>query len=40
MDGAWVWREANEAAAEIGLAIAIYKNEKPASFVRLPIRID
>jgi len=35
----WSWTPANESATEIGDAIAILKNEKIASFVRLPIEI-
>ncbi len=38
-DTAWVWKPNNQAAAEIASAIAILKNEKVASFVRLPIEI-
>ncbi len=36
----WEWRPADECAADIARAIAIYNNEQPAAFVRLPVRID
>jgi hypothetical protein len=39
-DDAWVWRQANEAAAQIADAIAILKNEKVASFVQVPVEIE
>jgi hypothetical protein len=35
----WIWKPANEAAEPIARAIAILKNERTASFVRLPIEI-
>ncbi len=35
----WVWTPANDSAAEIARAIAIYKDLEGADFVRLPIRI-
>ncbi len=37
---AWTWRPYNQAAEQIAAAIAILKNEKPASFVHLPITIE
>lgn len=36
----WVWTPAAEAGAEIRRAIAIYKNEEVADFVRLPLEIQ
>ncbi|MFA5238777.1 MAG: DUF3450 family protein [Phycisphaerae bacterium] len=36
----WVWRQSNEAAPQIVDAIAILKNEKVASFVLLPVKIE
>lgn len=36
----WVWKAANEAAPQIAEAIAIMKNEKPAGFVQVPVRVD
>jgi len=33
----WTWRPANEAAEQIAAAIAILKNERPASFVKMPV---
>jgi hypothetical protein len=36
----WVWRPANDAAPAIAEAIAILSNEKPAGFVRLPLRVE
>lgn len=35
----WVWSPANDAGEEISKAIAILKNEAPASFVKLPLEI-
>jgi FtsZ-binding cell division protein ZapB len=35
----WVWTPVNEAAPRIAEAIAILKNEKVASFVRLPVEV-
>lgn len=35
----WVWMPANESAARIAQAIAIFKNETAAAFVPLPIEI-
>lgn len=35
----WQWKEADEAASQILEAIAILKNEKIASFVKLPVEI-
>jgi chromosome segregation ATPase len=35
----WVWRPANEWAAEIQRTIAIWKNEQVAAFVHLPIKV-
>jgi len=36
----WAWTPANEAAAAILEAIAVQRNEAPAKFVQLPLRID
>lgn len=36
----WTWEAANEAAERIAQAIAIYKDEKVAEFVQLPLRIQ
>ena len=36
----WTWTPANHAAAQISQAVAIFRNEQPASFVQLPIEID
>jgi hypothetical protein len=36
----WQWRAANDAAPAIAQTIAILENKEPASFVRLPIRIE
>lgn len=36
-DSGWIWKPANESAAQIALAIAILKNEKPPAFVPLPV---
>jgi hypothetical protein len=36
----WVWRPANDAAAQVAQAIAILKNEAGAAFVPLPVRIE
>ena len=36
----WLWKDANEAAAQIAQAIRILENEDVASFVKLPITID
>lgn len=38
-DDGWRWQPADDAASQINLAIAIMKNEQPASFVLLPIEI-
>jgi FtsZ-binding cell division protein ZapB len=38
-DTAWVWKPNNPAAAQIADAIAIFKNEKVASFVQVPVEI-
>ena len=38
-DSGWMWKEANESAADISDAIAILKNEKVAAFVKLPVEI-
>ena len=37
---AWTWTPNTAAAADIARAIAIYKNEQAAEFVRLPLRIE
>ncbi|AQQ09712.1 chromosome segregation protein SMC [Sedimentisphaera cyanobacteriorum] len=39
-EGEWDWREKNEAAQDILNAAAILRNEKVASFVKLPIEIQ
>ncbi|ARN57238.1 DUF3450 family protein [Sedimentisphaera salicampi] len=39
-EGEWDWREKNEAAQDILDAAAILKNEKVASFVKLPVEIQ
>lgn len=39
-DEGWLWRPANEAAAQIADAIAILKNEKVAAFVQVPVEIE
>ncbi len=39
-DDGWAWKQANEAASDIDQAIAIYKNEQVASFVKLPVQIQ
>ncbi|MEY3023056.1 MAG: hypothetical protein RIS86_2254 [Planctomycetota bacterium] len=36
----WTWTPANESAEAIGLAISIMKNESPAAFVPLPVKLD
>ncbi|QDU66088.1 DUF3450 family protein [Engelhardtia mirabilis] len=36
----WVWTPRDDAAPEIAAAIEVYKQERPASFVRLPIQVD
>jgi len=36
----WVWKQNNDAAVQITEAIAILKNEKVASFVRLPVELQ
>jgi len=36
----WEWQSANESAPAIRDAIAVLQNEKPASFVRLPAKIQ
>lgn len=36
----WVWTPANESADVIATAIAIQRNEEPAAFIRMPLRID
>lgn len=38
--GTWQWQPANELAAPILQAIAVWKNEQVAAFVRLPVRIQ
>ncbi|MFI4912990.1 MAG: DUF3450 family protein [Sedimentisphaeraceae bacterium JB056] len=35
----WIWKADNAAAAQISDAIAILKNEKVASFVKLPVEV-
>ncbi len=36
----WLWKPADQAAPQIADAIAIFKNEKVASFVQLPVEIQ
>jgi hypothetical protein len=36
----WIWEPANDAAAEIAEAIAVLKNEKVASFIPLPVKVQ
>ncbi len=36
----WTWTPANESAAAIALAIGIMKNEQPAAFVPLPVKLN
>ena len=36
----WTWKEANDAAADIALAIDILKNKEIAQYVRLPLQVD
>ena len=36
----WTWIPANEHAAAIAQAIAVYNNEEPAAFVKLPVEIQ
>ncbi|MEW6238974.1 MAG: DUF3450 family protein [Candidatus Omnitrophota bacterium] len=36
----WIWKPANDAAAQIAETIAILKNEKIAAFVQLPVEIQ
>lgn len=38
-DNGWVWAPVNEIAPQVAQAIAILKNEKVASFVRLPLEV-
>ena len=38
-DDSWIWKPENTAASQIADAIAVFKNEKVASFVLLPIEI-
>ena len=39
-DEGWVWTPADEAAPEVAKAVAIFRNEQLAEFVRLPIKIN
>lgn len=39
-DDRWVWTSDDAAAPGIARALAILKNEQPAEFVRVPMRID
>lgn len=39
-DKGWIWTPANESAKQIADAVAVLKNEKVASFVQLPIKIQ
>jgi len=36
----WIWESAPEAALQIQELIAVYKNEMPAKYVSIPIKID
>jgi hypothetical protein len=36
----WVWRQANELAPRVQQAIAVFKNEQPATFVQLPVQVQ
>jgi Skp family chaperone for outer membrane proteins len=36
----WVWRPANELAADIQRVVAVWKNEQPAAFVPLPVQVQ
>ncbi|MFM7052641.1 MAG: DUF3450 family protein [Planctomycetota bacterium] len=36
----WTWRPANDAAPRIAAVVAILKNEQPAEFIELPIKVD
>ena len=37
---AWKWTPENEAAPAIAKVVAIIKNESPAAFVRVPMKVD
>jgi hypothetical protein len=39
-DQGWVWKQADESAAEIARIIAILNNESVASFVQVPVEIQ
>ncbi len=36
----WVWSPVNDAAEKIADAVAIYRADKEAAFVRLPVKVD
>ena len=39
-ENGWIWEPANDAVDQIADAIAILKNEKGASFVTLPVKVE
>lgn len=39
-EAGWDWKPANDAAEPISQAIAVLKNERPATFIQLPIEIQ
>lgn len=39
-NGKWVWKPANESAPQIGRMLRILKNDEPAAYVPLPVKID
>ncbi len=38
-DEGWIWSPNNDVASQISLSLGIFNNEKPASFVPLPVEI-
>jgi hypothetical protein len=34
--GGWVWTQRNEIAGAVAAAVAVYRNERPASYIVLP----
>ena len=36
----WVWTAANEVAERVASAIAVFRNEKPAAYVPLPVKVS
>ena len=36
----WVWRQADDLAPQVQRAIAVFRNEQPAAFVRLPVQVQ